>query len=94
MHEFRGFVAIHESFLHEIGGHGISAPTPPNNRRSFLRENLISAKLRKFSPLKVSRHTVLLYAILHVTKRETDSGWNSGYYAAILSGKNIAVNGA
>ena len=71
--EFRGFVAIHESFL---------------------RENLISAKSRKFSPSKVSHHTVLLYAIPHVTKREMDSGWNSGYYAAILSGKNIAVNGA
>ena len=27
------------------------------------------------------------YAILHVTKRETNSGRKSGYYAAILSGK-------
>ena len=27
------------------------------------------------------------YAIPHVTKRETDSGRKSGYYAAILSGK-------
>ena len=28
-----------------------------------------------------------LNAIPHVTKRETDSGWKSGCYAAILSGK-------
>ena len=27
------------------------------------------------------------YAIPHVTKRETGSGRKSGYYAAILSGK-------
>ena len=27
------------------------------------------------------------YAIPHVTKRETDSGQKSGYYTAILSGK-------
>ena len=27
------------------------------------------------------------YAIPHITKRKTDSGWKSGYYAGILSGK-------
>ena len=28
-----------------------------------------------------------LYAIHHVTKHEVESGWKSGYYAAILGGK-------
>ena len=27
------------------------------------------------------------HAIPHVTKHETESGWKSGYYGAILSGK-------
>ena len=31
------------------------------------------------------------YAIPYVTKRETDSGRKSGYYAAILSGKEDPV---
>ena len=34
------------------------------------------------------------YAIPHVTKRETDSGRKSGYYAAILSGKEVRGIGA
>ena len=34
------------------------------------------------------------YAIPHVTKRETDSGRKSGYYAAILSGKEDRGIGA
>ena len=34
------------------------------------------------------------YAIPHVTKRETDSGRKSGYYAAILSGKEDCSIGA
>ena len=33
-------------------------------------------------------------AIPHVTKRETDSGRKSGYYAAILSGKEDRGIGA
>ena len=37
-------------------------------------------------PLKV-KHDNRPYAIPHVTKREMDSGRKSGYYAAILSGK-------
>ena len=34
------------------------------------------------------------YAIPHVTKCETDSGQKSGYYAAILSGKEDRGIGA
>ena len=34
------------------------------------------------------------YAIPHVTKREMDSGWKSGYYPAILSGKEDRDIGA
>ena len=34
------------------------------------------------------------YAIPHVTERETDSGRKSGYYAAILSGKEDRGIGA
>ena len=29
-----------------------------------------------------------LMQLLHITKHETDSGWNVGYYVVILSGKN------
>ena len=56
---FRGrkltnFVAIRESFLHEIGGCGIFWQRHQQAiRESFLHENLISAKSWKFSPSKV-----------------------------------------
>ena len=40
---------------------------------------------------QISKYTYIYayrpYAIPHVTKRKMDSGWKSGYYAAILSGK-------
>ena len=44
--------------------------------------------------LRVSRGEYRPYAIPHVTKRETDSGRKSGYYAAILSGKEDRGIGA
>ena len=55
---FKVFVAIRESFLREIGGHGIFKEQ--RHQRVIRNSLLISAHSRKFSPSKFSRYTVIL----------------------------------
>ena len=60
LRKFQRFAAICESFLREIRERGIFWQQQQQAIcESSLRENLISAKLQKFSPLKVSHYTVL-----------------------------------
>ena len=42
---------------------------------------------QSWTPLLIRRCKYRPYAIPHITKRETDTGQTSGYYAAILSSK-------
>ena len=65
--EFRGFVAIRESFLHEIWGVVPLALEKRAIRKSFLRENRIFTNSRKFSPSKVFRYMVL-HLLFHPTQ--------------------------
>ena len=58
LREFRGFVAVRESFLREIWGVASFGTAQASNPESFLRENFTSS-----SPSKVSRYTVLTHNV-------------------------------
>ena len=66
--EFRSFVTIRESLLHEIWGRGIlwCAARVSNPRKFSPQKSYFFTNLRKFSPLKVSRYTVDLCCIFCV----------------------------
>ena len=54
-HEFRGFMAIRESFLREIWGMASFGTAKANNPQKFSPQ---ISNSQKFSPSKVSRYTV------------------------------------
>ena len=65
---------------------GLITETPGATSLSFMCP-LSSGKRCAVNPMKFLALCYRPYAIPQVTKRETDSGQKSGYYAAILSGK-------
>ena len=56
--EFRGFVAIRKSFLHEIAGVASVGGTSKQSVKVFSMKIVFSTKSRKFSLSKVFRYTV------------------------------------
>ena len=57
--EFRSFVAIRESFLCEIWGHGVLWHSMSEQSTKVFSEKIVFSPIcTSFSPLKVSRYTV------------------------------------
>ena len=62
--EFRSFVAVCESFLRKIWGHGVLwCGTNEQSAKIFSAKIIFFTNSQKFSPLKVSHYTVFYYEV-------------------------------